>query len=112
MSSPWEYFTPEQQKKLKQKFEQFDPEQLKRMRKESNEILGKLRAGLEAEIPPTDPAIVSFARLLEEQKALFHDHDPEYERAIERFHLEHPHQEDHGIDLRFYQYIQKAASAR
>lgn len=82
------------------------------MRKESNEILDKLRAGLEAGIPPTDSTIVSLARLLEEQKALFHDHDPEYERAVERFHIEHPNQKDHGIDLRFYQYIQKAASAQ
>ncbi|WP_257350652.1 TipAS antibiotic-recognition domain-containing protein [Pseudalkalibacillus decolorationis] len=114
MSSVWEYFTPEQQEKLKKNIEQLTshlgPEELKRMRKEGDEIISKLRIGLETGIPSDDPDIVSLAKRLAEGQAKFNDGDPEIESAIERFHVENPDQKDHGIDLELYRYIEKAKS--
>ncbi len=106
----WDYFTPEQQEKLKKRIEQFSHEELKKMRKESNEVLSKLITGFDQGIPPENTKIIRLAKLLAESQAVFNNEDPEIEKAIERFHLENPTKKDHGINLEIYQYIEKAKS--
>ncbi|MCF6410374.1 TipAS antibiotic-recognition domain-containing protein [Pseudalkalibacillus salsuginis] len=106
----WDYFTPEQQEKLKKRMEQFSQEELMKMRTESNEVLSKLITGFEEGIPPENTEIIRLAKLLAESQAVFNNEDPEIEKAVERFHLENPTKKDHGMDLKIYQYIEKAKS--
>lgn len=108
----WEYFTPEQQDKLLKRMDQIDKKELKAVGKESMEILARLRAGMEAGLPPDSPEIVPLAKRLAEAQAMVDVNDPEIEQAIERFHVEHPAVLDHGyIDLKLYRYIEKAKAS-
>lgn len=102
----WEYFTEEQQEKMSKQMEQFAPEELIRFRKESNELIGRLRA----ELPVDGAEVVLLAKRLKDLSNLFAEPDPEVDRAIERFYMENPGKQQHGMDFQLYQYIEKAKS--
>lgn len=110
LSNVWDYFTEEQQEKLTKRMEMFTPEELKRLRKESNELIALLRTEMEKGTPPEHPEVIALGKRFKESGEKFNGPDPEIDQAVERFHLDHPEAEVHGIDLKFYQYIQKAKS--
>jgi TRAP-type C4-dicarboxylate transport system substrate-binding protein len=110
MSNVWEYFSAEQQEKLTKKMEEFTSEQLKGFRQEANELIAKLRAAMEKCTPPEKPEVVRLAKRMKEVSETFIDADPEIDNAVERFHVENPDEEVHGIDLKFYRYIEKSKS--
>ncbi len=106
MSQVWDYFTKGQQEKLTKRMEKFTPEQIKSMRKESNKLIAQLREAMEKGQPPESPQTVRLAKRLKEGSEAFND--PEIDKAIERFHVENPEKQTHGIDLHLYRYIEKA----
>jgi TRAP-type C4-dicarboxylate transport system substrate-binding protein len=110
MRNVWEYFSAEQQEMLTKKMEEFTPEQLKGFRQEANELLARLRAAMEKYTPPESPEVVRLAKRMKEVSETFIDPDPEIDNAIERFHVENPDEEVHGINLKFYRYIEKSKS--
>ncbi|WP_028610001.1 TipAS antibiotic-recognition domain-containing protein [Paenibacillus harenae] len=114
MSGVWEYFTPEQQDFLSRRIEQirqsYGPEEMKRLRVESNKLISKLRSAYESGLPSDALEVVAFAKRLAESQAMFNGGDRELEKAVERFHVENPDVEDHGIDLKLYRYIEQAKS--
>ncbi len=112
MSNLWDYFTVEQQERLREKVGQvrgeLGPQELKGISRESNDLIAYLQQEMEEDTAPDHPKVVALAKRLKERQDLFDLWDPKIEEAIERFHIENPDQRDHGMDLKLYRYIEQA----
>lgn len=103
----WEYYTPEQQKKMTNNRKKFSLQELQTIRKEADELISKLREEVKKNTPTDDQLVVERAQRLKSLTDNFDEGDPEITKATERFYDENPDSEMHGMDAKLYKYYLK-----
>ncbi|OXS74194.1 MULTISPECIES: MerR family transcriptional regulator [Domibacillus] len=103
------YFTKEQLDQMKSNYEKADAETLRRSEKEFTLILEKLRGHMRNRTSATDKEVQELARKWSEIANSFTAHDPELQKAAEKFHAENPGNDlQNGMDAEIYHYIMSA----
>ena len=104
-----QYFTPEQQAKIKQQRELLGAEKIKTVENEWPILIAKVRAEMEQGTPPESPAAQALGKRWNELVELFTGGDPSISTSLGRFYGDNPDKAaEYGIDKDIWLYIQQA----
>lgn len=106
------YFTPEQLETLKKRAEILGPELIQNVENEWPELIAKVRAAMEQNLPPESPEVAVLAQRWRELVELFTGGDPTIEQSTVRHYQEQPEKGlQMGIDANLWAYIGAAIKA-